>query len=70
MKQLFILVAVATLTLTFSSCSKEKDYTCTCTLGGVETPTVLEDMTKSEAETACEALDLAAQIGGGSCSLD
>lgn len=61
-------MAVAALTLTFSSC--KKDRTCTCTIAGVETATVLEGLSKSDAEDACSKSDEVAQVGGGSCKLD
>jgi len=61
-------MAVLAILATFTSC--KKDHTCTCTIIGIETSTVLEDLSKSDAEEACEQADASAQLVGGSCKLD
>jgi len=68
MKKVFSFLAVVVFIATFTSC--KKDYTCTCTIAGVEQATPLDDMKKSDAEDACATLDTAAQLAGGSCTLD
>lgn len=68
MKKIFSLLAVVAILASFTSC--KKDYTCTCTIAGVDTATPLDDQSKSDAEDACAVLDTAAQLAGGSCTLD
>lgn len=68
MKKSLLFVAVAALALSFSSC--KKDYSCDCTIAGTTTETTLENYSKADAEAACDALDAAAQIGSGSCTLN
>jgi len=68
MKKSVLFVAVAALALSFSSC--KKDYTCDCTVNGNTTSTPLENVSKSDAEDACDALNTLNSIGGGSCTLN
>lgn len=68
MKKFFVPALAVLFIVGMTSC--KKDYTCTCTVGGVESTSTFEDVKKSEAEDACNSLDTAASIGGGSCSLD
>jgi len=67
MKKLLLMAAVAGL-FTVTSC--KKDYTCNCTVGSTTTPTTIENVSKADAEAACDALDAINQIVGGSCALD
>jgi len=62
-----VLVAVAVVAF-FASC--KKDYTCDCTIGGTTTKTPINDAKKSDATDACDALDVASKIAGGSCTLN
>ncbi len=66
------ILGVFAMALGLSAC--KKDYTCTCTsgdgMGNVATSTVvLENTTRDEAETACNA---SVSVGGASasCTLD
>lgn len=68
MKRIFSFLALVALLASFTSC--KKDHTCTCTIAGVAESTTLESQSKSDAEAACAVLDTAAQLAGGSCSLD
>ncbi len=68
MKKIFSLLAVVAILTAFTSC--KKDYTCTCTTLGIESSTTIEDKSKSEAEDICATADTAAQLAGGSCTLD
>lgn len=55
MKKSIAFSAIAMFVFVFSSC--KKDYTCTCTLpGGSTTTTQIENVTKDDAESACNAL--------------
>ena len=64
MKKVLLAVAVVAI---LASC--KKDYTCECTILGVTTPTEIKDAKKADAEDACNALDVAAKLTGGSCTL-
>jgi hypothetical protein len=64
MKKFF---ALAIVVVALASC--KKDYTCECTILGVTTPTEIKDAKKADAEDACNALDVAAKLTGGSCTL-
>lgn len=68
MKKFFIPALAALFIVGMTSC--KKDWDCTCTVGGVTTTSTIQDVNKSDAEDACNALNTAASIGGGSCSLD
>jgi hypothetical protein len=64
MKKVLLSVAVIAALASFSSC--KKDYTCTCNFSGQTFTYELKDLSKSDAETACDVYS----IGGYSCSLD
>lgn len=68
MKKMFLSGMVVMMALSFSSC--KKDYTCTCTIGGIEIPTTIKDVKKSEAKDDCDEADAVAALAGGSCKLD
>lgn len=68
MKKFFIPALAALFIVGMTSC--KKDWDCTCTIAGVTTTTTLSDLSKSEAEDACEASNVGAALLGGSCSLD
>ena len=53
-----------------SLASCKKDYTCTCTIDGESVATPYNDVKKSDAEDACDALNTQFSAQGGSCSLD
>jgi hypothetical protein len=55
--------ALLALMCSFSSC--KKDYTCTCTGNGTSFSYELKDVSKSDAETACNVY----AVGGLNCSL-
>ena len=65
MKKVLLVSAIAMLAL--ASC--KKDYTCECTLLGQTTETVLTDVSKKDATTACDESSTAVSILGGSCEL-
>lgn len=65
MKKVYMMLAVCAIAL--ASC--KKDYTCSCTIAGVTTDSTIADAKKADAEEACDALNVAAAIGGGSCEL-
>jgi len=65
MKKVYMMLAVCAIAL--ASC--KKDYTCSCTVLGQTTDTPIEDSKKADAEEACDVLNAAATIGGGSCEL-
>lgn len=67
MKKLFAFSVVTMFVFIFSSC--KKDYTCTCTYtNGSTNSTQLENLTKDDANAACNTLSLlAAPLG--SCTL-
>jgi len=60
MKKLLTLLFVASLALTATSC--KKDYTCECTVLGVAAPTTIANSSKSDAETACTALQTQSRL--------
>lgn len=66
MKKLLLFGAVALVGLT--SC--KKDYNCTCDILGQVTVIPLENTSKDDAQSACDAENLAASLVGGSCTLD
>ena len=68
MKKLLILAVVGCFALGLTSC--KKDYTCSCTIAGTTTKSEIKDAKKKDAQDACDALDTAAKLGSGSCSLD
>jgi hypothetical protein len=65
MKKVYMMLAVCAIAL--ASC--KKDYTCACTVSGVTTDNPINDAKKADAEDACDALNVIAAIGGGSCEL-
>ncbi|HUM48324.1 MAG TPA: hypothetical protein PLD84_15440 [Chitinophagales bacterium] len=65
-KVLLIVTVIAAFGLT--SC--KKDYNCTCIILGQTTVSPINNSSKDDAEEACDALDVSAQIVGGSCTLD
>ena len=67
MKKVVTFAMIALFASSMVAC--KKDYTCTCNIGGQEIPNPLGKQKKSDAEDACDALNAAAAIGGGSCSL-
>lgn len=66
MKKVLLLAIVATA---FGMTSCKKDYTCECTIGGQTSSSVMKNVKKADAKTACETLNTSAKISGGSCSL-
>ncbi len=66
MKKLLVIAVIAVVGL--ASC--KKDYTCSCTILGQTTVSEFKDVTQSDAEEACDEADAAAQLLGGSCTLD
>lgn len=62
-----LLFAVVLGAISFTSC--KKDYTCSCTIAGTTTDTEFTDVSKSDAEEACDVLNSLNSIGGGSCEL-
>jgi 5-enolpyruvylshikimate-3-phosphate synthase len=67
MKKVFL--AAVVLAGTFSMTSCKKDWNCDCTIAGQTTTSVIQDVNKSDAEDACNALSVAAAFAGGSCEL-
>jgi hypothetical protein len=67
-KVLLFSAAVLVAASTFTSC--KKDYTCDCS-GGTLTAssTPIKDAKKKDAQDACDALNVIAAIGGGTCTL-
>ena len=63
-----LLFAVVLGAISFTSC--KKDHTCVCTIAGESDSTELKDLTKSDAEDACDALGIFYTLGGGTCELD
>ena len=69
MKKIVTVAAVALFgAILLPSC--KKDYTCTCTIQGQTTTSPINDAKKSDAKAACDQLNTAAAMVGGSCSLD
>ena len=68
MKNLLAVALVVFFFAAFTSC--KKDYVCSCTIAGVTTDTPINDSKKSDAETACDGLNVAAALAGGSCTLN
>jgi hypothetical protein len=62
-----VLFAVAFVAFATVSC--KKDYVCECTVMGQTIDNPIENASKSDAEEACDALNAAAAVGGGSCKL-
>lgn len=69
MKKMFLAVAIVGATTILVSC--KKDYTCECTGIGVTFTydTLLTDKTKSDAEAACNSLDVNVLGLGQECEL-
>ncbi len=69
MKKLSLLCAVL-FALSFTAC--KKDYTCTCTTLGQDSISEMTNVSKSDAEDACSALETAAQLvdSDATCTLD
>ena len=69
MKKIALLGFMA-LGLAFTSC--KKDYTCSCTVSTGNVAVVLENVSKGDAETACDASQTTYQIvdPNASCTLD
>jgi hypothetical protein len=61
------ILALSIVVASLASC--KKDYTCDCTIAGQTTSTPINDAKKADAEDACNALDVAAKLAGGSCTL-
>lgn len=53
MKNLLLIAAVL---FAFSVTSCKKDYTCVCTVAGTSTDLEMEDVSKKDAEDACDEL--------------
>jgi hypothetical protein len=68
MKKIAPIAALALLAVAFTSC--KKDYSCDCTIGGQTTKNPINDAKKKDAKDACDALNVFAQLGGGSCELN
>ncbi len=70
MKKITPILAIAALAISFTSC--KKDYTCTCKdSAGTQTAQYqFPKVKKSAAEDGCNTWHTAAQVSGGSCSLD
>lgn len=66
MKKVFM-IAIVGGAFVMTSC--KKDYTCACTIAGQTSNTVWTDIKKSDAQDACDALDVTATFVGGSCEL-
>jgi predicted SprT family Zn-dependent metalloprotease len=62
MKKLLTVLFVASLATAFTSC--KKDFVCECTLDGQKTETPINDSKKSDAQNACDALDVTAKGAG------
>ncbi len=67
MKKTLLLAVMFVGVASMTSCKKDRD--CECTIGGQTSVTTIPDASKSDAEDACDALSIAAAIGGGSCEL-
>jgi predicted small secreted protein len=69
-KSMTALAVFALAAFTLSSC--KKDYTCRCTepTGITNQDFQLENVSKDDAETACNTYNGAYVLVGGSCSLD
>lgn len=68
MKKFFVPALAALFIVGMASC--KKDYTCTCTVSGVSVSSTIENVSKADAEEACDDSNAAAALLGGSCSLD
>ena len=66
MKKVLLFAGVLFL---FSATSCKKDYTCSCEWAGTTTDTVFEDVTKKDAEDACDEANTSMALLGGSCKL-
>ena len=66
MKKLLVIAVIAIVGL--ASC--KKDYNCSCTILGQTTVSEFKDVSKDDAQQACDEADAAAQLLGGSCTLD
>lgn len=64
MKKLLFVFAIAAVG-SLASC--KKDYTCTCDVAGQEVSTAINDAKKGDAEDACDALEVTADV---TCTLD
>lgn len=67
MKKFLLFTAVCAI-VALSSC--KKDYNCTCDILGTETITPINNVSKNDAQDACDALNISAALVGGSCTLD
>lgn len=69
MKKIAPIAAFALLAVAFTSC--KKDYTCTCKdSNGTQTAKYeYPKVKKSAAQESCDALNTAASMSGGSCSI-
>lgn len=68
MKKILSIAMVVALVASFAAC--KKDHTCSCTVSSVTTKTPLGKTTKKKAKEACDALNSAAAVAAGSCTLD
>lgn len=71
MKKFILLASSLVLVLVISACRKDRTCVCTTTVAGVETVTntVIEDETKKDAETECEASSASTFGASKSCEL-
>lgn len=66
MKKMLFIAAIAVAGLT--SC--KKDYDCTCNILGQTTVSPIQNVSKGDAEDACNAMNTSAALLGGSCTLN
>lgn len=67
MKKSLLLAVMFVGVASMTSCKKDRD--CECTVLGETSVTTLTDVSKSDAEEACDAASATAAILGGSCEL-
>ncbi|MEP7128812.1 MAG: hypothetical protein ABI729_08090 [Chitinophagales bacterium] len=63
------LLFIATITIVgLASC--KKDYNCTCDILGTVTVTPIQNVSKDDAQSTCDAANVSAVLFGGTCTLD